>query len=357
MQKLQAAIVDARDAQDDENATSREQIRIQAIFDKMEREHMWKGFQRWEAHFYARILHEAAAEARQSQLELAKQALKDAIDWAEKYPNEPAVGVAKKKAQEILKKENPTFKEVDDAKDRLISEIRKAENIHLADNIRKELVTLEEAILIGEKYDEHEDVKESLEEAKKVRERAQQGEISPDLLNDIQEAKDKLIKALAKALAPASQADKDELLNKVSQATKLRSKAERAPIIKELLEEAIKNGLAVIGSASEVKYDYISAIQKLDEAIEAVDNLPTLKYVEELERLMKDAKEVIDTSNLSFASKARIYDALANANHVKDDHLAVDNDYIEAIHKLDAALSNVEEAKPDESASDRDKEA
>lgn len=356
MQKLQAAIVDARDAQDDENATSREQIRIQAIFDKMEREHMWKGFQRWEAHFYARILHEAAAEARQSQLELAKQALKDAIDWAEKYPNEPAVGVAKKKAQEILKKENPTFKEVDDAKDRLISEIRKAENIHLADNIRKELVTLEEAILIGEKYDEHEDVKESLEEAKKVRERAQQGEISPDLLNDIQEAKDKLIKALAKALAPASQADKDELLNKVSQATKLRSKAERAPIIKELLEEAIKNGLAVIGSASEVKYDYISAIQKLDEAIEAVENLPTLKYVEELEGLMKDAKEVIDTSNLSFASKARIYDALANANHVKDDHLAVDNDYIEAIHKLDAALSNVEEAKPDAPASDRDKE-
>lgn len=358
LQKLNKAIRDAESARSHEHASMREQIRINVLLEKLHREHSWQGIKRWEAQFYTKALHEAAEEARQSLFELAKEALQEAIYWAEKYPNNPAIQSKKNEAKKELANPNTTHEKIDKAKDALITEIRKEEKISLSEDIRKELQSLEEAILVAEKYPHSEGVKQALEEAIKVRDGVKDGEVSEKTKNEISEAKDKLIRELAYTLAPASPQDEAELLKKVTQATQLRSKAARSPIIAEILEKAIKNGIFVLEdeAAKEVKYNFTKAIQQLNEAIETVNNIPSLEVVERLEELMQEAKEVIDGHNLSFASQAKLHEALSEANYVKGDHLSTDEDYILAQHKLEAAIAGAEAARPETPASQIDKD-
>ena len=358
MKKLEAAIRDAESAKSDEHASQREQIRINVLLEKLHREHSWQGIQRWEAHFYTKALHEAADDARQSLFELAKEALQEAIYWANKYPNNKDIERARKKAEKELKEPNTTHERINQVKDELISAIREEEKIHLSEDIRKELKSLEEAILVAEKYPESDGIKEALKEAKKVRDAVKEGDVSLETKKEISEVKDKLIRELAYALTPATFKDEEKLMSKISEATQLRPKAERAPIIKEMLGKAIKNGLQLLSDdeAKAIKYNFTKAMKQLDEAIEAVLNIPDLAIVERLEKLMEEAKEVIDGHDLSFASKAKLYEALSQANYVKDDHLATDEDYISAQRQLEAAISGAEAAKPDTPASETDKE-
>lgn len=207
MKKLEAAIRDAESAKSDEHASQREQIRINVLLEKLHREHSWQGIQRWEAHFYTKALHEAAADARQSLFELAKEALQEAIYWANKYPKNKDIERAKEKAEKELNNPKTTHERIDQVKDELISAIREEEKIHLSEDIRKELKSLEEAILVAEKYPESDGIKEALKEAKKVRDAVKEGDVSLETKKEISEAKDKLIRELAYALAPATDED------------------------------------------------------------------------------------------------------------------------------------------------------
>ena len=109
------------------------------MLDKLHREHSWQGIKRWEAHFYTKALHEAAEDARQSLFELAKEALQEAIYWADKYPGNKDIQEAKERAKKELTNPNTTHEQIDRVKDDLISAIREEEKIHLAEDIRKEL--------------------------------------------------------------------------------------------------------------------------------------------------------------------------------------------------------------------------
>lgn len=358
MKKLEAAIRDAESAKSDEHASQREQIRINVLLEKLHREHSWQGIQRWEAHFYTKALHEAAADARQSLFELAKEALQEAIYWANKYPNNKDIDRAREKAEKELKNPKTTHERIDQVKDELISAIREEEKIHLSEDIRKELKSLEEAILVAEKYPESDGIKEALKEAKKVRDAVKEGDVSLETKKEISEAKDKLIRELAYALAPATDEDVRALRAKLKEAETYEAKANRAPIIKKMLDDAMTNGYAVLGDPSkrEVKYNYTEAIKRIDDVIQAIQNLPDLELVKKLEALIEEAETLRANKDLSFVSKAKLYEALSEANYVKADHLSTDEDYILAYNKLEVAISSVEEANPDLPATDRDRE-
>lgn len=358
MKKLEAAIRDAESAKSAEHASQREQIRINVLLEKLHREHSWQGIQRWEAHFYTKALHEAAADARQSLFELAKEALQEAIYWANKYPNNKDIDRAREKAEKELKNPKTTHERIDQVKDELISAIREEEKIHLSEDIRKELKSLEEAILVAEKYPESDGIKEALKEAKKVRDAVKEGDVSLETKKEISEAKDKLIRELAYALAPATDEDVRALRAKLKEAETYEAKANRAPIIKKMLDDAMTNGYAVLGDPSkrEVKYNYTEAIKRIDDVIQAIQNLPDLELVKKLEALIEEAETLRANKDLSFVSKAKLYEALSEANYVKADHLSTDEDYILAYNKLEVAISSVEEANPDLPATDRDRE-